>query len=118
LTGAASPVLFGAGLVDRRIVALGFAGLAVAAAAFSSALAAASGFALACRTAAGLAAVWDLASLPAFLPLSAAVFGAVALSGFFAAIRDFFFARCRVACLSLSAATAAISAAPVRVGPV
>ena len=99
--------------------ALGFAGLAVAAAALSSAFGAASGLALACLTAAGLAAVWVLASLPASLPpSSAAAFGAAAASGFFAATCDFFFPRCRGVCFSLSAATAAISAAPVLVGPV
>ena len=57
-------------------------------------------------------------SLTASLAVSlASAFGSAAASGFFVATRVFL-PRCGVACLSVSAATAATRAAPVRVGPV
>ena len=76
---------------------------------------AASGLALACLTAAGLAA--DFGSGLGVLAGLGVGLGSAAASGFFAATRDFL-PRCRGVCLSASAATAAISAAPVLVGPV
>src|SRR5664279_3212279 len=115
----ASLVVF-LGLVEGLPAALGLAGFAtglpVAASGFSAAFGLVSGLAFACLTAAGLAAdfVSDLTSLPVSL---ASVFGSAAVSGFFAATRDFL-PRCRVVCFSASSATAATNAEPVLVGPV
>jgi hypothetical protein len=111
--GVALRVFLGAGQVEGFAAALGLASFA---AGFSAAFGAESGLAFACLTVAGLAADFDsgLASLPEF---PAWVFGSAAASGFLAATRVFL-PRCRDACFSESAATAAINAEPVLAGPV
>jgi hypothetical protein len=100
----------GAGLAGFA-AAFGFAG-------FASGFSAASGLAFACLADFGSDFAADLASLPASLVSDFALFlGSAAVSGFFAATRDFL-PRCRAACSAASVATAAIKAAPVLVGPV
>src|SRR5882757_5309301 len=105
--GLVSPLGSTLGLAAAFGLAGFAAGLSAAAAGLSPVLGAtASGLALACRTAAGLAACLVVAS----------AFGAAAASGFLAATRERL-PRFTVCC-SESTATAAISAAPVLVGPV
>jgi hypothetical protein len=109
----ASPVVFfGTGLAAGLALALGFAGFASALSAEGAGLAD-SGLALACL-AADLPAA-DFPSLPPSFSL-ASDFASTEASGFFTATRDFL--PRRIVCSAASAATAAIKAAPVRVGPV